>query len=302
MLERRAAQLAAAAEAVDEHPLLVSSGPEQPQMERWLQRQLSVDGERLQTLRQRLWADIPWQRTDRVLILGGRSLLWSLDPLGAVAEGGLTILCSSSTEQLRLEAQLQLLDPLNQPVVLTEIDELEQLSPQHKFEVVGGRLNQEDLNASELEQFWGHVSSHSTSDTQLRLLLSEPQLGPAGGLLELLMNEEEPHKPSSSLQTLIELESVWLSQAELRQRLLSCLERFGWVVNQISWQESLKLSIESNLIERWLGENRPYRKAIENSGEVSANALPELRRELLQQRGRRLPQSLRHWRIEGRLA
>jgi hypothetical protein len=116
------------------------------------------------------------------------------------------------------------------------------------------------------------------------------------------MNEEEPHKPSSSLQTLIELESVWLSQAELRQRLLSCLEQFGWVVNQISWQESLKLSIESNLIERWLGENRPYRKAIENSGEVSANALPELRRELLQQRGRRLPQSLRHWRIEGRLA
>ena len=302
MLERRAAQLAAAAEAVDEHPLLVSSGPEQPQMERWLQRQLSVDGERLQTLRQRLWADIPWQRTDRVLILGGRSLLWSLDPLGAVAEGGLTILCSSSTEQLRLEAQLQLLDPLNQPVVLTEIDELEQLSPQHKFEVVGGRLNQEDLKTSELEQFWGHVSSHSTSDTQLRLLLSEPQLGPAGGLLELLMNEEEPPKPSSSLQTLIELESVWLSQAELRQRLLSCLEQFGWMVNQISWQESLKLSIESNLIERWLGENRPYRKAIETSGQVSANALPELRRELLQQRGRRLPQSLRHWRIEGRLA
>ena len=67
MLERRAAQLAAAAEAVDEHPLLMSSGPEEPQMERWLQRQLSVDGERLQELRQRLWSDIPVERTDRVV-------------------------------------------------------------------------------------------------------------------------------------------------------------------------------------------------------------------------------------------
>ena len=82
MLERRAAQLAASAEAVDEHPLLVSSGPEQPQLERWLQRQLSVDGERLQELRQKLWSDLCWQRTDRVLILGGRSLLWSARALG----------------------------------------------------------------------------------------------------------------------------------------------------------------------------------------------------------------------------
>ena len=87
MLERRAAQLAASAEAVDEHPLLMSSGPEEPQLERWLQRQRAVDGERLQELRQRLWSDLDWKRTDRVIVLGGRSLLWSLDPLGAVAEG-----------------------------------------------------------------------------------------------------------------------------------------------------------------------------------------------------------------------
>ena len=118
MLERRAAQLAASAEAVDEHPLLMSSGPEEPQLERWLQRQRAVDGERLQELRQRLWSDLEWKRTDRVVVLGGRSLLWSLDPLGAVAEGGLTILCASRSEQQRLDAQLQLLDPLHQPTVL----------------------------------------------------------------------------------------------------------------------------------------------------------------------------------------
>ena len=301
MLDRRAAQLAAAAEAVDEHPLLVSSGPEQPQLERWLQRQLSVDGERLQELRQKLWSDISWQRTDRVLILGGRSLLWSLDPLGAVAEGGLTIVCSSSREQLRLDAQLQLLDPLHQPAVLADIEELDQLSPQHRFEVVGGRLNQEDLKTTDLEQFWACVSSRSTSGTQLRLLLSEPQLGPAGGLLELLMGEREARRPSSSLQALAELESIWLSQEKERQRLLSCLEQCGWIVNQSSWQESLKLSVEPNLVERWLAEDRPYRRALERSGEVGEHTLPELRQELLQQRGKHLPQSLRHWRIDGTL-
>ena len=302
MLERRAAQLAASAEAVDEHPLLVSSGPEQPQLERWLQRQLSVDGERMQALRQRLWSDLSWQRTDRVLILGGRSLLWSLDPLGAVAEGGLTILCASSTEQLRLEAQLQLLDPLNQPVILADAAELERLSLDYQFEVVGGRLNQEDLKAPDLETFWARVSSRSTSGAQLRLLLSEPQLGPAGGLLELLVKERKASKPSSSLQTLAALESIWLSQAEQRQLLLNHLERCGWVMNQSSWQESLKLSIEPSLIERWLGEDRPYRRALEETGEASDSALSELRRELLKQRGKHLPQSLRHWRIEGRLA
>jgi putative ATPase len=301
MLERRAAQLAAAAEAVDEHPLLVSSGPEQPQLERWLQRQLSVDGERLQELRQKLWSDISWQRTDRVLILGGRSLLWSLDPLAAVAEGGLTIVCSSSREQLRLDAQLQLLDPLHQPAVLANMEELDQLSPQHRFEVIGGRLNQEDLKTADLEQFWARVSSRSTSGTQLRLLLSEPQLGPAGGLLELIMGEREARQPSSSLRALAELESIWLSQEEQRQRLLSCLEQCGWIVNQSSWQELLNLSVEPNLVERWLAKDRPYRRALERSSEVGEHALPELRQELLQQRGKHLPQSLRHWRIDGTL-
>ena len=301
MLERRAAQLAACAEAVDEHPLLVSSGPEQPELERWLQRQLSMDGERLQELREKLWSDMSWQRTDRVLVLGGRSLLWSLDPLGAVAEGGLTILCSSSEEQMRLEAQLQLLDPINQPAVITDVDELERLNPNQGFEVVGGRLNQEDLNNSDLERFWSSVSSRSSGGTQLRLLLSEPQLGPAGGLLELMLSDGQKHQASASLQQLAEQESAWLSQKEQRRKLLDHLDRCGWVTRQSSWQESLKLAVEPALIERWLGDDRPYRRALEATGADSETAVSDLRHELRRQRGRHLPQSLRHWRIEGQL-
>ena len=186
--------------------------------------------------------------------------------------------------------------------MLADASDLERLSPHHQFEVVGGRLNQDDLNGADFETFWARVSSRSTSGAQLRLLLSEPQLGPAGGLLELLMSEKRTSQSMPSLQTMAALESIWLSQEEQRQRLLSQLERCGWLTNQSSWQESLKLSVEPSLIERWLGKDRPYRKALQETGEASDTQLSELRRELLQQRGNHLPQSLRHWRIEGRLA
>ena len=65
----------------------------------------------------------------------------------------------------------QLLDPLNQPAVLSDAAELELLSPDHQFEVVGGRLNQADLNAPDLERFWALVSARSRSGAQLRLLI-----------------------------------------------------------------------------------------------------------------------------------
>ena len=88
MAERRAAQLAAAAELATEQPLLLSSGPDSPAMERWIQRQLAQEGDRLHQLRQRLWAGVTWQRQDRVLLLGCHSLLWALDPLRQAPEGG----------------------------------------------------------------------------------------------------------------------------------------------------------------------------------------------------------------------
>ena len=111
MAERRAAQLAAAAELASEQPLLLSSGPDSPAMERWIQRQLGQEGERLHLLRQRLWAGVNWQRQDRVLLLGCHSLLWALDPLRQVPEGGVTLVCPSPDDRQRLAAQINLLEP-----------------------------------------------------------------------------------------------------------------------------------------------------------------------------------------------
>ena len=298
MLERRAAQLAASAEAVDEHPLLMSSGPEEPQLERWLQRQKAVDGERLQELRQRLWSDLDWKRTDRVVVLGGRSLLWSLDPLGAVAEGGLTILCSSRTEQQRLDAQLQLLDPLHQPTVLDSPRALDTFNADHRFEVLGGRLNTQDLSSPELETTWKALSSRAMPDAQLRLLFSEPQLGPAAAVLEMV-DDDITDPIYEALTSLAQRECHWLSQDKQRNRLLSNLDINGWTIKPSSWHESLTLTVDSNLIERWLGDNRPYQQAMKTSEDAPSEELSLLRQALTQLIGQNLPQRLRHWRLAG---
>ena len=299
MLERRAAQLAASAEAVDEHPLLMSSGPEEPQLERWLQRQRAVDGERLQELRQRLWSDLEWKRTDRVVVLGGRSLLWSLDPLGAVAEGGLTILCASRTEQQRLDAQLQLLDPLHQPTVLDSPQALDRFKADHRFEVLGGRLNAQDLSSPELETTWKALSARAMPDAQLRLLFSEPQLGPAAAVLELVDNDTTDPQLLQALTSLAQREGDWLSQEKQRDHLLSTLDSNGWTIQPSSWQESLTLTVDASLIERWLGDNRPYQQAMEPSGDASSEELSLLRQALTRLLGQTLPQRLRHWRLAG---
>ena len=299
MLERRAAQLAASAEAVDEHPLLMSSGPEEPQLERWLQRQRAVDGERLQELRQRLWSDLEWKRTDRVVVLGGRSLLWSLDPLGAVAEGGLTILCASRTEQQRLDAQLQLLDPLHQPTVLDNPKGLDRFKADHRFEVLGGRLNAQDLSSPELETTWKALSARAMPDAQLRLLFSEPQLGPAAAVLELVDNDTTDPNLLQALTSLAQRECEWLSLEKQRDHLLSTLHTHGWTIQPSSWQESLTLTVDASLIERWLGDNRPYQQAMETSGDASSEELSLLRQALTRLLGQTLPQRLRHWRLAG---
>ena len=60
--ERRAAQLAAAVELAAEQPLLLSSGSATRGWT-WIQRQLGQGGERLDTLRQRLWQGLPGNAT-----------------------------------------------------------------------------------------------------------------------------------------------------------------------------------------------------------------------------------------------
>ncbi|HGY5533075.1 MAG TPA: AAA family ATPase, partial [Prochlorococcus sp.] len=229
LLERRAAQLAAAAESAQEHPLLVSSGPGTPELERWLQRQLSQDGDRLHHLRERLWSGVKWQRHHRVLILGGRSLLWALDPLQAVPEGGVTILCQTSQDQSRLLAQLDLLDPMIRPELMDgNCDAVNELPAQHQFEWIGGRVSSQDFAGLEMQKLWNVISQRCTDETGLRLLISYAGIGPAEALLQLLESKGNNLAERELLAPLIALEHTWLESQRLDVSLAQNLQELGW--------------------------------------------------------------------------
>ena len=284
MAERRAAQLAAAAELAADQPLLLSSGPDRPGVDRWVQRQLGQEGERLQRLRERLWRDIPWTRRDRVLLLGMRSLIWALDPLRAAPEGGVTVLCENEADRSRLAAQMDLLEPEHRPELLT--GNLDALPALQAFDWIAGRLAAADLQGKNWTALLEAINQHAEPTTGLRLLISRAELGPAGALLQ-------DGDPKELFSDLVAQEQQWL---ERQQRPDESLKNAGWQLRCEEWLEHLTLPGGTELAERWLTEGSPYRQAM---GEISMEAMKELRRSLnsLGEGGLRLP--MRHQLITG---
>ena len=263
MAERRAAQLAAASELASEQPLLLSSGPDSPSLERWIQRQLGQEGERLHRLRQRLWADIPWQRNDRVLVLNSHSLLWSLDPLHQAPEGGVTLLCEGPDDHARISAQLELLEPERRPQLITSTDELSQ---DQQFDWIGGRLGSADLEQIDWQKLAALLGRHSHAGTGLRLLISRAQAGPAGALLQ-----QEPG--ATELEDLIAQEQQWLKGLQPQT---GPLEAVGWQLLSQQWQETIALTGGRSLVERWLQEGSPYRRMLGAQSVENLNRLRHL--------------------------
>ena len=284
MAERRAAQLAAAAELAADQPLLLSSGPDRPGVDRWVQRQLGQEGERLQRLRERLWRDIPWTRRDRVLLLGMRSLIWALDPLRAAPEGGVTVLCENEADRSRLAAQMDLLEPEHRPELLT--GNLDALPALQAFDWIAGRLAAADLQGKNWTALLEAINQHAEPTTGLRLLISRAELGPAGAL-------RQDGDPKELFSDLVAQEQQWL---ERQQRPDESLKNAGWQLRCEEWLEHLTLPGGTELAERWLAEGSPYRQAM---GSISAEVLTELRRSLnsLGDSGLRLP--MRHQLIQG---
>ena len=284
MAERRAAQLAAAAELAADQPLLLSSGPDRPGVDRWVQRQLGQEGERLQRLRERLWREIPWTRRDRVLLLGMRSLIWALDPLRAAPEGGVTVLCDNEADRSRLEAQMDLLEPEHRPDLLT--GDLDALPPSQAFDWIGGRLAAADLQGQNWTALLEAINQHALPTTGLRLLVSRAEMGPAGAL-------QHNGDTAELFSDLVAQEQQWL---ELQLRPDELLANAGWQLRCEEWVEHLTLPGGTELAERWLAEGSPYRQAM---GEISTEVLTQLRRSLnsLGEVGLRLP--MRHQLIQG---
>jgi putative ATPase len=276
---RRAAQLAAAAELAADQPLLLSSGPDSPGLERWIQRQLGQEGERLHQLRERLWGGVSWQRHDRVLILGARSLIWALDPLRAVPEGGVTILCSNNDDRHRIEAQIQLLDPELRPQLLS--GGLEELQEGQSFEWIGGRLSTSDLQQMDWSLLGAGLRNFCHPKTQLRLLLTQAEAGPATAL-------HASNPKEIGIKRLMQKEQHWIDTQSFPQQEL---EMQGWCITRESWLEILTLQGGHVLAERWLSESSAYRQAMDPIDTATLTALRQ-RLEYLKADGLRLP--MRH--------
>ena len=303
--QRRAAQLAAAAEHEAELGEVLSSAPEDPALERWLQRQLSSEGERLDQLRQRLWQGTSWQRHDRVLILEARSLLWALDPLQHTPEGGVVIQAASPDDLQRLQAQLQVLDDLQRPQLLeTSLAEMShQLEAGQRFEWIAARHPWRAGRKAQLNRELKALTNLAAADAQLRLLFTQPLLGPAAAALALL-NRQVSLKPAinaeqrETLQAVAAQESDWLTSDREPLALPSLLEAQGWQVQTLSWEEELELPLSSGLLQRWFAPGAPYRRQLEQQfGEATGSAIQKLLHDL---EGQRLPQRLQHQLLQGR--
>lgn len=289
--QRRAAQLAAAVEQEAELGEVLSSSPDDPGLERWLQRQLGSEGERLDQLRSRLWQEVCWKRHDRVLILEARSLLWAIDPLQHTPEGGVVIQVADAADAERLQAQLQVLDSLQRPRILQ--GSLEALTagvePGEQFEWIAARQAFTHLAGEELDQAIAQLDQLAAPTAQLRLLFSQPALGP---MAALLATDALPAPLRQRLEPVQAAEATWLGKGPERPWLQRSLEKRGWQLHWQAWQEPLQLTLSEALVQRWLGAEAPYRRQL--AGLLNAAELQQLEAELQRLVGLQLPQQLSH--------
>jgi putative ATPase len=297
--QRRAAQLAAGAEAVLDQPDLLSSGPEDPVLERWLRRQAVAEGERLDRLRHRFWQDAAIGRLDRLLVLEARSLLWALDPLQAAGEGEVVLAVPEAAVRERLMGQLQLLDQLRRPRLLEVAPEQPQqldaqLEPAYRFEWVAARQPFRGLEAAAVEAWLEQLTQRAASGAQARLLFSLPTLGPAGSLATWLERQGRGGLPALNEAQVAEA-ALMATEDQALQAVQEGLERRGWRVQRESWAEELELPLGEGLLQRWFAPGAEYRARLEQARADTApdptEALAALFRRHL---GALLPQPLQH--------
>ena len=293
--QRRAAQLAAAAETAADQPDLLSGGPRDPGLERWLQRQAVAEGERLDGLRRRFWQDAVIGRLDRVLVLDGRSLLWALDPLEAAAEGDVVITVSDHQVEERLRGQLEVLDSLRRPRILA-VDPAQpaglaaRLEAGWRFEWLAARQPFPGLAPKARAEWLAPLTSLAASRAQLRWLISRPLLSPCASLLRAI---PQRGGDSEGLERILPLEESWLqpSGADVAA-LRDDLTGLGWEVRSVSWEERLELPLQEPLIQRWFAPGADYRRRLEHH--LEPPALERLIQSFQHHLGLRLPQPVEH--------
>jgi putative ATPase len=189
------------------------------------------------------------------------------------------MLCNSTDDCHRIEAQIQLLDLELRPQLLH--GGLEELPTSQAFEWIGGRFSTTDLQQMDWSVLGPQIQNHSHDETTLRLLTTRAEAGPAGALVQTGSRHAE-------LQTLLQKEQLWLAAQTQPHHYF---EAEGWRGSQDSWLETLNLPWGPDLAERWLAEGSPYRIAM---GAIDPTDLALLRQQLegIGRSGLRLP--MRH--------
>lgn len=292
---QRAAQLSAAAEWGIEQGESVSSSPSTPSLERWLKRQMVQAGERLQLLQQRFWQGIPLERHHRVLVLNCQSLLWALPAMKLAPEGGVSLQVENRETATKLEAQLQVLDQLQKPIIYqTELHCLEQLHLQlqegEKFELIIGRNLLKGATPSERKKWLNQLDLLLTEDGRLTFLNSHRELGP----LNLLPRGSLGWVNSLQIE-MCQLEKEWLNNEAFNQPLENQLKSSGWVASVDKWLEQVEFIISPQLLEQWFNPESKYRCWWLNN--FAAELLTELENCYQHHLGVKLIQPLIHQRL-----
>ncbi len=116
---KREAQLAALVEGIGVAlPEVLTFGPPNAGMDRWLQRTLSQTGERLAAVRDRLFTLAPPQRHHLVLDLNASSGLLTWEAIRRVPEGAVYAFVDNAQAATALQEQAAALPELNRPLIV----------------------------------------------------------------------------------------------------------------------------------------------------------------------------------------
>ena len=301
IFERRAIQLAMEKESEMINPLFLSVAPANPSVESWLRRQLE-DGshtDKLQRLINSLWVDVQWNRTDRVLVLVGNSLLWALDPLKGVPEGGVTIASDQSFHKA-LTAELNLIDALHRPLLIDKLpQEIRQLSCSHFFEWIGGRLYSDDLQIDKIDELWTEITQKSALNAHLRVLITKSISGPASSLKKLIDEKSIKKHDPSFLEEIITIEDEWIHTHSNEVYFIDKLKELGWLLEIQQWEEKSSIIFDKSIESRWLGKDSMYRNLLDSK--IDQKSIDKLLNIFREYQDQPLKHSLIYYKLSGSL-
>jgi putative ATPase len=240
---RREAQLAAMVDAGDPHVEMLTTSPDDPARERWLQRTISGAGERLGAVRDRLLDAARLSRHALVLDLKAGSGLLTWEALRRAPEGGVYALARTATDAEALRQLAGRLDPVARPQVLQGAPEELPLL----LALAGGELAATGRGALAFDAIVGYNALLDLPGKErLLALLAERLTG--GGMLALA--ERVPRRT----QRIYALASLAELPAELTARWMAAEEAIyadpadslvNWDGDDVRrWLEALHLLVE----------------------------------------------------------